>query len=465
VRRQPQFLSCSPKSNFSSLITPNSKMEHLPPVSSPYEPVLVPYIVDEEYDGLEFADYPNRKGFDINSLLKGDFKNRSPGEIAAFLQTWLYFGLIHEIFKVKLDKYLVRKDAKGKNWITTEKLPHFLRSVRLFVEKEKKSPEYTLEYVQKRNERITNALRTSLDMWQGFQKLGQKDPMSPEVALGIQILAIILQVGLTEILGGKQGEKDYRVVPWEKGDVRHWRTSRNEWLEERMIRQGWCPVILEQTRLDFNIVGVYYCSLLGPPGRKLNHTECKKDEPDCDAMRTFETEHGTHVIEGCTCEFLVVDSSKLGDIVARDEIPILRLCEEEGKPLLEVVSSDSEEGLEYTAMSHVYVFHANGVLGCTDFSRWSDGWGNPKQNSLRRCRVDKIVDWISKSYDMPDFQREPKQGEWGNHFRATKHDERVFFWMDTLCVPLEPEGIYKKASKLWSVSKIPLAFLINILHK
>jgi hypothetical protein len=66
---------------------------------------------------------------------------------------------------------------------------------------------------------------------------------------------------------------------------------------------------------------------------------------------------------------------------------------------------------------------------------------------------------------MPDFQREPKQGEWGNHFRATKHDERVFFWMDTLCVPLEPEGIYKKASKLWSVSKIPLAFLINVLHK
>jgi hypothetical protein len=238
VRRQLQFLSCSPKSNFSCLITSNSKNGTPSTSFLTVRANFVPYIVDEEYDGLEFADYPTRKGFDIDGLLKGDFKNKSPDEIAAFLQTWLYFGLIHEIFRVKLDTYLVRKDATGKNWITTEKLPHFLRSVRLFVEKEKKSPEYTPEYVQKRNERITNALRTSLDMWEGFQKLGQKNPMSPEVALGIQILAIILQVGLTEILGRKQGEKDYRVVPWERGEGRHWRMSRNEWLEEKMIRVG-----------------------------------------------------------------------------------------------------------------------------------------------------------------------------------------------------------------------------------
>ena len=69
-------------------------MEHLPPASWPHELVLVPYIVDEEYDGLDFADYPTRKGFDIDSLLKEDFKNKSSGEITAFLQTWLYFGLI-----------------------------------------------------------------------------------------------------------------------------------------------------------------------------------------------------------------------------------------------------------------------------------------------------------------------------------------------------------------------------------
>jgi hypothetical protein len=120
-------------------------MEHLPPVSSPYKPVLVSYIADEKYDGLEFSDYPTRRGFDIDSLLKGDFKNNSPGEIAAFLQTWLYFGLIHAISKVNLDPYLVRDGAQGKKWITTEKLPHFLLHLRLFMQKEKLLPEYTPE--------------------------------------------------------------------------------------------------------------------------------------------------------------------------------------------------------------------------------------------------------------------------------------------------------------------------------
>jgi hypothetical protein len=331
-------------------------MEHLPPVSSPHEPVLVPYVADEEYDGLDFADYPTRKGFDIDSLLKGDFKNKSSDEIAAFLQTWLYFGFIHEIFRVKLDPYLISKvDAQGKKWITTEKLPGIFKLARPLIEKEKQSPEYTPEYVQKRNERITKAMKLSLHMWEGFQKLGQKNPIPPEAGLAIQILAITLQVGLTEILGGKAGEEGYLDVPWERDDG-HWRLSRNEWLEKRMIGQGWCPVILEQTRQSFNIVGVYYCSLLGPPGRKLDHSKCKKDEPDCEAMKNFETEHGTHVVEGCTCEFLIVDSSKLGEIIAKDGIPVLRLSQEDGKPMLEVVASGSEEELEYTAMSHVYAF-------------------------------------------------------------------------------------------------------------
>jgi hypothetical protein len=336
-------------------------MEHLPPVSSPYEPVLVPHIADEEYDGLAFAEYPTRRGFDIDSLLKGDFKTKSPGEIAAFLQTWLYFGLIYEIFQVKLDPHLVRKDVNGGEWITTEKLPRLLWHAKALFEKAKQLPEYTPENVEKRNERITNVVRTSFHVWEGFQKLGEKNPIPPEVALGIQILAITLQVGLTDLLGGEEQEENYRVVPWER-DGRHWRLAKNEWLENRMIGQGWCPVIIEQTRRSFNTVGLYYCSLLGPPGGKLDHRKCKKSEPDCDAMRNFETEHGTHVVEGCECEFLVVDSSKLGDIIAKDAIPVLYLCEEDGKAALEVVSSASEDGLEYTAMSHVYVFNSDGVL-------------------------------------------------------------------------------------------------------
>jgi hypothetical protein len=58
---------------------------------------------------------------------------------------------------------------------------------------------------------------------------------------------------------------------------------------------------------------------------------------------------------------------------------------------------------------------------------------------------------ISATYAMPDFHIEPPQGK---HYRATKHNDVVFFWMDTLCVPREPEDIYKKASKSLQSSTI-----------
>jgi hypothetical protein len=76
-------------------------MEHLQPVTNPHDPIFVPYIGDCEYDGLDFADYPARRGFDIEGLLKGDSKETPLDQVASFLQTWLYFGFMCEILGVK----------------------------------------------------------------------------------------------------------------------------------------------------------------------------------------------------------------------------------------------------------------------------------------------------------------------------------------------------------------------------
>jgi hypothetical protein len=57
-------------------------MEHLPPVTSPYEPVLVPYIADAVYDALDFAGYPARRGFNIDNILRGDFGGRTKDEVS-----------------------------------------------------------------------------------------------------------------------------------------------------------------------------------------------------------------------------------------------------------------------------------------------------------------------------------------------------------------------------------------------
>ena len=76
-------------------------MEHLPPVANPYEPIFVPFIA-EEYDGGDFAEYSTRRGIDLHRLTKGDFQNLSSDQVASFLQTWLYFGLLHGILGVNV---------------------------------------------------------------------------------------------------------------------------------------------------------------------------------------------------------------------------------------------------------------------------------------------------------------------------------------------------------------------------
>lgn len=71
-------------------------MDHLPVPSNPaFPPLTVPCLSDLPYDGLDFDSYPERRGWSKNRLLAGEFTEKSADETAAFLQDWLYFGVLH----------------------------------------------------------------------------------------------------------------------------------------------------------------------------------------------------------------------------------------------------------------------------------------------------------------------------------------------------------------------------------
>lgn len=59
----------------------------------------------------------------------------------------------------------------------------------------------------------------------------------------------------------------------------------------------------------------------------------------------------------------------------------------------------------------------------------------------------KLVSAIAASYEMPDFDLTWQDPENVKFYRHERHDERVFFWMDTLCVPRGPEHIHARASE------------------
>ena len=76
----------------------------------------VPYLCTEVYDGGDFQEYPARQGWSMTKLLVGDFwQGHSAEAVAAFLHTWLYFGILNELHLTGGDKVKVANFTKKKN--------------------------------------------------------------------------------------------------------------------------------------------------------------------------------------------------------------------------------------------------------------------------------------------------------------------------------------------------------------
>lgn len=76
-------------------------MDHLRlPPSSRDLLVDVPLICECEYNGKDFATYLEQRGYDKEKILESDFGNEEISKFHIYLQEWLFFGLLIEIFKV-----------------------------------------------------------------------------------------------------------------------------------------------------------------------------------------------------------------------------------------------------------------------------------------------------------------------------------------------------------------------------
>lgn len=110
------------------------EMDHLPlPKNSPLDPIEVPYSCTSDYDGKPMLEYPIRRGWKVNYSPYGirylDENGLKPtnAELEAFIQTWLYFGFLHELFGGFVDiKCFVTQNAHGKPAVTTSPLQQCL---------------------------------------------------------------------------------------------------------------------------------------------------------------------------------------------------------------------------------------------------------------------------------------------------------------------------------------------------
>ena len=90
---------------------------------------------------------------------------------------------------------------------------------------------------------------------------------------------------------------------------------------------------------------------------------------------------------------------------------------------------------------------------------WSDGLGNPTENALPKCQLRHLEQLISElpqynqtfsSEDVPFDERvwrDPLPYRRLEPADQRSDDQPRYFWVDTLCVPLEPHRLRKEAIK------------------
>jgi hypothetical protein len=82
------------------------------------DPIEVPCLSLEDYDGGFFMTYPKRKGYSISGLFLGDYRSKPLGEVVSFAQTWLYFSLLSEFLgSIVRRAELFAKESDGKTYV------------------------------------------------------------------------------------------------------------------------------------------------------------------------------------------------------------------------------------------------------------------------------------------------------------------------------------------------------------
>lgn len=338
-------------------------------------------------------------------MYTGDYPN-SNDDTAAFIQEWLWFGLLSEFLEQSdLDVNKFTCTHNGRSVVTTKYLPYILtvwcrKTDKMDVEQRKNRFERVNKLLQEAKMIVSTGISYS---WSGKER-----PVSPEIALSIQMLGFTLSKLCTLMLRRNK-------LPHETAMV--W--GRMKWAVERLLNFGWCPSALQFLTLWFP-GGHYYLALLGPLKIQKDHTRCTEAECNYDQLNTSNYPV-KHVHENCNCRLLTISPQEIAKAIDDNMLPLIQITDTTELSIsLVAVEFDDSQG--YTAISHV----------------WGDGLGSPTLdgipvNGLAECQISRL-------------------------FRYVRGSERnlssVRIWMDTFCIPAQTLYIQQRRAAIGSMRTV-----------
>lgn len=367
-------------------------MDHLPEIHDPlFPPIEIAYLDPDEhtvlaYDNLAFTSFPERAGWNKEHLFCRSI-NRDQQTVAAFIQQWLFFGVLSTFLDHRYSMETLTEDFTrishntNRKIVTTRKLEQYLKDIRPepntvtgINDMLRELRQYVERYMCA-EPRINHYLRDSEDCQALF--------------LSIQSLGVVLTRAKLNI--------------WPHNSIGFaWQWSQI--VDRRMSEAGWCPSDMEMFHKLLTASGLYFIHCFPPRLGERNHVEAGCTRDDCKVMNISgeakQAYRPVHVI-GCDkkCGEHEVKVDKLRNILTPNSrrIPLVRFVTE-GDAQLKLSDSTKDREIDrYIAISHV----------------WAEGLGNTLNNSLPTCqltRIQRLVDNVSGIESTP-------------------------FWMDTLCVP------------------------------
>ncbi len=315
-------------------------MDHFPPVAKPHRPLQVPY-VGGEYDNQSFSGYSARQGWNVQRLQAANVETKAIDRARTFLQTWFYFGLLHEVLGLDIRTAdFVRVDSAGIAYITTAKLRSYLQMWR---ESLSRLPD--ADSVARRNKQIVDCWAYSYYIWQGFDKSARDLLIPEEIQLSIQILAATLEHAVLSVYNLFSA---YHIPVAEAP----WRLTSNDFLTQRMLEDGWCPITVEQIWYPTHLCLQYYASILGPPTAYKQHEHCAAGDVSCKARNLNEGTYRTkHECSSSDCRFVEVNATDLQKIVTSGSVALVQV--DASAPTISLKVVPFRPGMQYTAISHV----------------------------------------------------------------------------------------------------------------
>jgi hypothetical protein len=366
-----------------------------------------------------------------------------PGEEAAsFLQAWLFFGLMSEYFGLQVSLlHCLQLDPDFATVVVIDKKHtinlvgawrHNLSRMSQSEQQERRAfSNELLQFALEQSERfdhapdrirvdtlavialsvklLISALRSLTDFYLG-DAVGGVLNMS---ALYIPMLGRLI----SQAVGTSETDNKSALLPLPPGGKEPLSTKV---LINRFRDNGWCPCRARQLcqLYDYSVVN-YICRIPLQVSQREEHNRCKGKCRAYDLSPEQIQQYSPKHTPSCNgCSNFKISTECLVRKIQRGRIPILSM--DPMSPDLSILLTEHDGRGSYIAISHV----------------WSDGLGNPLENALPMCQLKRLGSVLSTLRDQKFHEVGPAERWFGACSSLPgKSKRRVYFWMDTLCIP------------------------------